>query len=165
MYHIPAITFNLVLFSLVGGLSVLGFFFGENRLKFVSYGAFVAFFILLVSSESTLTDIASKTNLPIATAKLGFVAVICVLSFLGALLDQKKARNKIRSIFLGIITALFITGYGVALLPASAQKTLVTDFNLAAQVDNFRLYFMLATAVWLIIIQFIPNKKDDEKHK
>ncbi len=112
-----------------------------------------------------MSDLAGKTNLPIATAKLGFVALVCTVMFFGSLMSQKKARDKIRSIPLAILTALFITGFGVGLLPTSARESLVTDFNLAAQIYNFRFVFMVALAVWLVVIQLIPEKKDDEKKK
>lgn len=165
MNHIPQITFNIILFGLLGGLGVLGFLFGENRLKNISYGAFISFFILLVSSETAMSDLSSKTSLPIASAKLGFVALICGVLFLGSLLSQKKAKDKIRSIPLAALTSLFIAGFGVSLLAQSARESLVTDFNLAAQVYNFRFIFMIALTVWLIIIQLIPQKKEEEKHK
>ncbi|MBA3678918.1 hypothetical protein H0W80_01855 [Candidatus Saccharibacteria bacterium] len=165
MNHLPQITFNLILFALLGGLSALGFLFGENRLKSISYGAFMSFFIVFVSSETAMNDLATKINFPIITAKLGFIALVCTALFLGALIDQKKARNKIRSIPLAFITGLFICGYGVGLLPAKAQQSLVTDFNLAAQIYNFRMFFMVALAIWLVVIQFIPAKKDDDEKK
>jgi len=163
MNHIPEITFNIILFGLLGGLGFLGFLFGENRLKNVSYGAFIAFFILLVSSETAMSDLSTKTSLPITSAKLAFVALICGLLFLGSLLSQKKAKDKIRSIPLAILTSLFIASFGVSLLAESARESLVTDFNLAAQAYNFRFIFMIALTIWLIIIQLIPQKKEEEK--
>ncbi len=162
---IPQVTFNLILFSLLVGLSAIGFLFGENRLKTISYGAFMAFFILQVSSETFMSTVSSKTNLKLEVAKYIFIALVCTLLFLGALLSQKKASDKIRAIVLGILTALFIVAFGVYVLPSGAQENLVTDFNLAAQIFNLKYIFMAALAIWLMVIQFIPKKhlEDDKK--
>lgn len=163
---IPQVTFNLILFSLLVGLSLLGFLLGENRLKTISYGAFIAYFIILVSSETLINTVSSKVNLKIEITKFIFVGLVCSLFFLGALLSQKKASNKVRSIALGILTALFIVAFGINVLPSAMQDGLVTDFNLAAQIYNFRLVFMAALTVWLITIQLIPKKHiDDDKKK
>ena len=85
--------------------------------------------------------------------------------FLGALISQKKSNNKIRSILLAIITTLFICGFGVSLLSSGARESMVTDFNLAAQIYNIRYIVMLVLAAWLILIQLIPEKKEDDKKK
>ena len=165
MKYIPQLTFNLILFGLLAGLSALGFVFGENRIKNISYGAFIGFFILIVGSADSIGGLASKASLPVETAKLSFVAVVCLLMFLGALISQKKSNNKIRSIILAIITTLFICGFGVSLLSPAARESMVTDFNLAAQIYNIRYIVMLVLAAWLILIQLIPEKKEDDKKK
>lgn len=162
---IPQITFNLILFTLLAGLSALGFIFGENRLKTISYGAFMAFFMLQVTSETLINTVSSKTNLKLEVAKYIFIALVCTLLFLGSLLSQKKATDKIRAIILGILTALFIVAFGIYILPSQAQENLVTDFNLAAQIFNLKYIFMAALAIWLIAIQFIPKKQLDEDKK
>lgn len=166
MFSIPEITFNLVFFSLIGLLCGLGFLFGENRLKALSYGGILALFILQMSADSMVNDLTSKVNAPIAMAKIGFVAVICAAFFVGAVLHQKKARFKVRAIPLGVITALALTGYSIGLLTEKARETLTTDYNLAAMVYNFRFILLLVLGAWLLIIQFIPDKSDkDDKKK
>lgn len=165
MYHIPQLTFNLILFSLLAGLSLLGFLFGENRLKTISYGAFIGFFILQISSETFMSSLSSKIGLKIEISKFIFVGLVCAALYLGSLVAQKKANDKIRSIALGVLTALFIVSFGINTLPSSTQEALVTDFNLAAWIFNLRIYFMAALTVWLIVIQFIPNKREEDKKK
>ncbi len=139
--------------------------FGENRLKTISYGAFIGFFIVQMSSETFMNGLSSKAGIKIEIAKFIFIGLICGALYLGALVAQKKANDKIRSIALGVLTALFIVSFGINLLPSSTQEALVTDFNLAAWIFNLRIYFMATLTIWLIVIQFIPNKREEDKKK
>jgi|GEM_PF-1881914 len=165
MKYFPQLTFNLILFSMLAGFSVLGFVFGENRLKNIGYAAFIGFFVLLVGSNDLIGSVAEKTSLPVETAKLCFIAAICFLMFLGGLVSQKRSNNKIRSIPLAVILTIFISGFGVSILGTDGRESLVTDFNLAAQIYNIRYIAMLVLAGWLVLIQLIPEKKDDDKKK
>ncbi|MEI8072753.1 MAG: hypothetical protein WCH00_01520 [Candidatus Saccharibacteria bacterium] len=123
----------------------------------------MAFFIIAVSSETAMSGVADKINAPIATAKITFVVVVCAASFLGSLISQRKSQGKLRSIPLAVVTTLFLCGFGLSLLNDSSRGRVVTDFNLAAQIYNLRFIFMGILAAWLVVTQFIPVKKDDDK--
>jgi hypothetical protein len=163
MFHLPNLTFNLALFGLAGLLAALGFMFGENRLKILSYASFIALFILTVVPNSFFDDLGNKIHIDIAPPKVAFIAIVCTIFFLGAIVNQKKARFKLRAIPLGIITAVFIVAFSINLFPKDQANDLVTNYNLAALIYNMRIPLLLLTTVWLAIIQFLPDKSDKEK--
>jgi hypothetical protein len=93
------------------------------------------------------------------------VAVVCAVFFLGAIVNQKKARYKIRSIPLGVITAVFIVAFCINLFPSSQANDLLTNYNLAAMVSNVRIPILILLTVWLAVIQFLPDKSDKDDKK
>lgn len=165
MFQLPTLTFNLALFGLAALLAALGFMFGENRLKVLSYGSFIALFILTVIPGSFFDSLGDKIHIDIAPPKIAFVAIVCTLFFLGAIINQKKARHKMRSIPLGVITAVFIVAFSIGLFPNSQANDLVTNYNLAAMIQNFRIPILLVLATWLAVSQFLPDKSDKDDKK
>ena len=165
MFHIPNLTFNLTLFGLAAVLALLGFMFGENRLKILSYASFIALFVLQVVPGSFFDDLGTKVHIDIAPPKIAFVAIICTVFFLGAVVNQKKAKYKLRAIPLGVITAVFIIAFCINLFPNNQTNDLITNYNLAAMIFNLRIPILLITATWLAVIQFLPDKSDKDDKK
>jgi hypothetical protein len=163
MFQLPNLTFNLALFGLAALLAVLGFMFGENRLKILSYGSFIALFIMTVVPNSFFEGLGKQIHIDIASPKLAFVAIVCAVFFLGAIVSQKKARFKIRSIPLGVITAVFIVAFCINLFPSGQANDLLTNYNLAAMISNVRIPILILLATWLAVIQFLPDKDKDDK--
>ncbi len=165
MFHIPNLTFNLLLFGLSGLLAALGFMFGENRIKVISYAAFIALFILQIVPNNFFDSLGNSIHIDLASPKVAFVAIVCAVFFLGALINQKKAKFKMRAIPLGVLTAVFIVAFSINLFPSNQANDLLTNYNLAAMVSNVRLPLMLALAIWLAVIQFLPEKSDKDDKK
>ncbi len=165
MFHIPDLTFNLLLFGLAGLLAALGFMFGENRIKVVSYAAFIAFFVLQVIPGNFFDSLGKSIHIDLASPKVAFVAVVCAVFFLGALINQKKAKYKMRAIPLGVLTAVFIVAFSIGLFPSNQANDLLTNYNLAAMVSNVRIPLMLALVIWLAVVQFLPDKSDKDEKK
>lgn len=165
MFRIPNLTFNLMLFGLAALLAALGFMFGENRLKILSYASFISLFVLTVVPSSFFDSIGDKVHIDLAPPKVAFVAIVCAVFFLGAIVNQKKARFKMRAIPLGVLTAIFIVAFGISLFPSNQASDLITNYNLAAMLSNVRIGIMLALALWLAIIQFLPEKSDKDDKK
>lgn len=165
MFHIPNLTFNLALFGLAAVLAVLGFLFGENRLKILSYASFIALFILQMVPNSFFDELGNKAHIDIASPKLAFIAIVCTIFFLGALINQRKSKFKLRAIPLGVITAVFIVAFSINSFPKDQANDLVTNYNLAAMIYNVRIPILLITAAWLAIIQFLPDKSDKDDKK
>lgn len=165
MDQIPQLTFNLVFFILIGGLAVVGLFFGEGRIRLVALGAFMALFIMNQISDPSFNSISKPVGSLVGQNNVGSTigGVVFLLFIVGAFLGNHKKGSNIRGMLLGIVTGLFVMSYGTALLPSQVKDSIVGNYNLAAIITSIRPYILIATIVLILVSIFMPEKNKDDK--
>lgn len=165
MNQIPQLTFNLVFFVLIGGLAVVGLFFGEGRIRLVALGAFMALFVMNQISDPSFNSIAKPVGSLVGEKNVAssIGGIIFLLFIVGAFLGNHKKGSNIRGMILGIVTGLFVMAYGTALLPSQVKDSIVSNYNLAAIITNIRPYILIATIVLILVSIFMPEKNKEDK--
>ncbi len=160
----PALNFNN-LFGLGVLLTLLlGFVLGEYRVKRLAIGSFAGFIIadkLAVVVLNYLQKQSWGKGSELGVVQIVIFCVTIVMMVVGHGDEAGRGKGGVKVLVFALLTMLFVASSVISFLPTNSRETLVTDYNLASMIYGWHYIWLLASAGWLALLNYLP--KPDKK--
>lgn len=164
MAALPNINFNAKALIVVGIILVLGIVLGEHRAKRIAMGSFVGFIVADKLGQGAFNYLQKQTwgqGVSLSTVQIVLFAAFVLLLTAGHSEELGRGHINLKLIILSLLTSVFIIASLIGFLPPGSREQLVTDYNIAALIYNWQYGWLLATALWMALLNYLP--KPDKK--
>jgi len=164
-FSMPNINFNAKALMVVGLVVVLGIVLGEHRAKRIAMGTFVGFIVadkLGAGAFNYLQNQSWGRSVSLSAVQIALFVSFMVLLTIGHSEEHGRGHINLQLIILSLLTSIFVIASLIGFLPEESRTQLTTDYNIAAMIYGWQYIWLLATAVWMVILNFWP-KPDHKK--
>lgn len=160
----PQLNFNSLLGVGVVLSLLLSFVLGEYRIKRLAIGSFAGF-IIADKLATTVLGYLQKQSWG-RGVELGIVQIVLFCGVIIAMMvghgdEAGRGKGGLKVMVLALLTMLFVVASVIGFLPAGNRESLITDYNLASMIYGWHYVWLLASAGWLALLNYLP--KPDKK--